>query len=244
MSWQKILMLPNNKIMAIDKILRLSKKCKDLTNQKFERLTVKKYIGRNKHGQTLWDCTCICGNKISACGCSLLSGHTKSCGCLQRDIISKIRFIHGLSDTTEYNIWRNMIQRCDNPNHPQYKWYGGRGIKVCERWYTFENFLKDMGTRPEGKTLDRWPDNDGNYKSKNVRWATPKEQRQNRRPASYGPYKQFWFRAWHKDMMCQFISNSQCGFAKQHRLDSANVSRCLNDKQKTCKGWVFQQFSN
>jgi hypothetical protein len=77
-----------------------------------------------------------------------------------------------------------MKQRCDNPKSTGYQYWGGRGISVCERWQSFENFLADMGERPEGKTIDRWPDNNGNYEPGNCRWATPKEQRHNRRDAA------------------------------------------------------------
>lgn len=80
-----------------------------------------------------------------------------------------------------YQSWRAMIYRCSNPGSPAYKYYGGRGIKVCKRWLKFENFLEDMGERPEGKTLDRFPDNDGDYKLKNCRWATKQEQSLNSR---------------------------------------------------------------
>lgn len=80
-----------------------------------------------------------------------------------------------------YPTWIQMLQRCENPNHQAYKYYGGRGISVCERWHTFENFLADVGERPRGLTLDRWPDNNGNYEFGNIRWATKKEQCANSR---------------------------------------------------------------
>jgi len=77
-----------------------------------------------------------------------------------------------------------MVQRCTNPNTPGWKWYGGAGITVCARWCEFTGFLADMGERPEGKTLDRYPNPAGNYEPGNVRWATPYEQRHNRRKAA------------------------------------------------------------
>lgn len=80
-----------------------------------------------------------------------------------------------------YYCWARMIQRCTNPKHTRYKEYGGRGIQICDRWMSFSNFLADMGTKPDGKSLDRFPNNDGNYEPGNVRWATVKEQQNNRR---------------------------------------------------------------
>lgn len=95
---------------------------------------------------------------------------------------------HGMTDTTTYNVWVNMRQRCANPNNPRFVDYGGRGIKVCERWRSFENFLADMGERPKGMTLER-RDNDGDYDPSNCRWATRVEQATNKRNNSYLTYQ-------------------------------------------------------
>lgn len=88
-----------------------------------------------------------------------------------------------VSTTPEYGAWKRMRHRCENPDHPRYADWGGRGIRVCDRWQDFANFLADMGPRPPGMSLDRWPDNNGNYEPGNCRWATPVEQVRNRRNA-------------------------------------------------------------
>lgn len=132
---------------------------------------------------SLWKCVCKCGNEVIVKGGNLNSGNTNSCGCLNLQKLSE-RQTHGMSGSTEYEIYHNMVRRCTEVENEHYPDYGGRGIKVCDRWMGeqgFENFYADMGPRPKGKTLDRWPNNDGDYEFPNCRWATKKEQAENRR---------------------------------------------------------------
>lgn len=156
----------------------------DLTNRRFGRLIAISIDGTNKHGYNLWKCECDCGNITFLPAGSLVSGGTKSCGCLHREkVLSRQtldRTIHGMYRTPTHYSWSKMLERCYNPNHIHYKNYGGRGIIVCDEWKDFRNFYIDMGERPEGKTLDRI-DNEDNYKLSNCRWATAKEQSSNRR---------------------------------------------------------------
>jgi len=139
-----------------------------------------------------------------------------------------------------YYSWRAMKKRCLNSNCPDYEYYGGRGIEVCERWMDFVNFLADMGERPEGKTLDRI-DNNGDYEPKNCRWATPKEQRQNQGEAK--DYKnQYLFIAIRQEEV--IVSNNQREFARQHGLDQSNITKCLNGKYKSHGGWKFKRLTD
>ncbi len=151
----------------------------DLAGQQFGRLTAIEVAV--KKPSVTWKCKCICGNTAEVRASYLKSGHTRSCGCLHLERAETLNRTHGMTDTGTYRSWVAMRRRCTDKSYRDFHLYGGRGISVCERWMSsFENFLEDMGERPKGRTLDR-EDNDGNYEPGNCRWATPKEQRENRR---------------------------------------------------------------
>lgn len=165
-----------------------------MTGQQCGRLLVLwRWPEKSKNKKALWFCLCDCDNIAVVDGTSLRNENTRSCGCLSRDTTSAIMkiksFKHGHSGGSKktnlasgtYRSWTSMRSRCTNPKTTQYENYGGRGITFCEHWNSFENFLADMGERPEGTTLDRFPNKNGNYEPKNCKWSDPQEQVNNRR---------------------------------------------------------------
>ena len=156
-----------------------------LVGQRFGRLTVVRQSDVPRRlWKRYWVCRCDCGGESTVATDSLRSGNTGSCGCMRREIAARMKTRHGharrrgLSGT--YVSWYAMKDRCLNPNHSSYANYGGRGVRVCERWLAFEGFLADMGERPSGTSIDRL-DSNGGYKPGNCRWADAKTQGRNRR---------------------------------------------------------------
>jgi len=160
---------------------------RDLTDQKFGRLTAIKIGCRDKNRAILWLCKCDCGMFTYVSSSSLVRGQSKSCGCFQKELAAIRSTTHGHTKgkrTSEYLSWSSMLSRCYNKNKKGYHNYGGRSIEVCDRWrgiHGFENFLADMGYKPYPHASHDRIDNDGNYELNNCKWATPQEQAKNRR---------------------------------------------------------------
>lgn len=164
---------------------------KDIVGERFGRLVV---VGpyKRKGGMTYWLCACDCGSNPKYISLSALrSGNTKSCECFHRETAAlnakKSCTTHGKCGSKIYACWSAMIERCNNPKNPQYRYYGARGIKVIKSWLKFENFYRDMGDPPPGMTLER-VDNNGNYYKKNCTWVSMVQQCNNRRNSIYIEY--------------------------------------------------------
>lgn len=158
----------------------MSRACDNLVGMVFGRWTVLcQSKNRSYNGNVKWMCRCQCGTEKEVAGDFLKRHRSTSCGCYQREQM-RWNNLHGVSHTPEHIAWMSMLYRCENPNDASYKHYGGRGISVCDEWHDIKNFIADMGCKPPGTSLDRI-DVNSNYNKHNCRWATSKEQQNNKR---------------------------------------------------------------
>lgn len=163
----------------------------DITGQRFGRLIAIRRVGSRRYpgGGTLsmWECKCDCGNTITIPLCALKTGNTQSCGCLHKENVRNIHFVHGESHSRLNELWKGMKARCNNPKNTSFKWYGGKGVTVCKEWsesfVKFKEWMLENGydeTLPRGvQTIDRI-DPCGNYEPSNCRLISIQEQQRNK----------------------------------------------------------------
>lgn len=189
----------------------------DLVGQRFGRLSVvaraEPYVNLGREYPT-WKCTCDCGNTAMVVQARLRSGKTTSCGCYKKTATRTHGHASGGRCSPTYNTWQDMIDRCSDANDQAWGNYGGRGIRVCERWLTFANFLADMGERAPGMTIDRI-DNDGNYEPGNCRWTTRVEQNRNTRAVKLSPEAAREIRA--------SVGKTAAQLAREHNVSKAAI---------------------
>lgn len=208
----------------------------DLTGRKFRMLTVISLSGIrvSSGGQRRreWLCKCECGNEKPISGPCLLSGKTVSCGCYRRTRGIK----HGMEQTPEYAVWLSMKQRCLDPKNKKYAGYGGRGIRVCDRWLDFANFIADMGRRPPGRMTIERLDNERGYEPGNCKWATYGEQSKNQRKTArntsgfVGVYRD-------KNRWCAYI---KINGRKKHIGNFANIEDAAAARREVARQHGFK----
>jgi hypothetical protein len=155
-------------------------KALDLKGNRYGRLVVQKRVGSTSNGKSLWECRCACGNTVEIIGSHLTTGNTVSCGCVRRERTGELNQTHRLSKHPLYEVWCGMKARCYQENHVAFGRYGGKGVRVCKEWLSFENFYKWSISNgySKGLTIDRI-DSDGDYEPNNCRWTTYLQQGRN-----------------------------------------------------------------
>lgn len=192
-------------------------------NEIYGRLTVKKLAGLNRHKKRIWECLCDCGKTTKVISQKLTSGHTRSCGCLVRDVSRENRIkeakhfnTSGGVATRTYSTWKSMKRRCNIEDDKDYPNYGGRGIKICKEWEKdFCCFLRDMGERPKGFTIGRI-DNDEGYSKDNCRWENSCQQSVNKRTTKLTD-KQC------KDIICD--NRAQSKISAEYGVSQTHISK-------------------
>ena len=221
---------------------------KDLTGQRFGRLTVIAENGSNRYRQMTWQCLCECGNRITVVGHLLTGGHTKSCGCLKLE--QSIRnlpntpsgedsptYKHGGEGTRLYRIWKGMRQRCYNPNIKNYANYGGRGITVCDEWRNSFEAFRDWALANgycDDLSIDRI-DNDKGYSPDNCRWATSQTQALNRRKFKC-PQRQKGVKCLETGEVFKSVKEA----AQRTGAPYTSISNCLHGKLKKAGGFHWE----
>lgn len=206
---------------------------RDLTGQKFGRLTVISRGQNDASNKVRWNCVCECGNHSSVISSMLMCGRTKSCGCLTREKTIERSTKHGLCGTAIYDTRMHMMNRCCNKNNPDYRYYGGRGIFICEEWLNSETGAKAFydwamaNGYEDGLTIERI-DNNGPYSPDNCRWATRVEQARNRRIKSlnhsgvtgvyYAPKDDVW-------IACIGVNRKKIHIGRYDSFDDAVAAR-------------------
>lgn len=180
---------------------------KDMAGKKFGRLIVISFNGK-KDTKAYWGCECECGKKVTIHGSLLRKGSTKSCGCLQIDTATK----HGLSYHPLYRTWYMMVSRCHDKSNKAYKWYGEIGISVCDEWReSLSTFIKDMGSRPKGMSLDRI-NGTKSYSKDNCKWSSDSEQQNNRRNNTWFEYNG---KTYNRKQLCDILGIKYATVAKR-----------------------------
>lgn len=198
----------------------------DLSGHRFGRLVAIRDAGRDAGHHRLWLCQCDCGQETTVSTNRLRTGNTKSCGCLYREAHTTHGATRGGRRTVEFTAWSHMLRRCNDHRHPQFKDYGGRGIRVCARWDDFAAFAADMGPRPSPKhSLDRI-DVNGNYDPSNCRWATKDVQQHNRRPKSNTGHRGV---SWHSRDKSYVWSVTRRGDARRGRSKTLSEAVAARD---------------
>ena len=234
----------------MSKKLNLKNNHIELLDKRFGRLTVIKFMETKSSGVSIWECECDCGNVTQTSIGNLKSGNTKSCGCLQREVLEKGRHKHGFYKKKQfYRVWINIKTRCNNKKFIGYKDYGARGIGYTSKWETFEGFKEDMyqsyvfAKKKYRKVINNKnplsierKDFNGNYCKENCIWLPLNEQQRNTR-------RNKWFEAVDLKNNRKYKSNSQINFAKKHNLTAQLINQCLRGRRKTHKDWKFEYMS-